>query len=128
NNCYRLIYTLAHAGLSLADSELFLNIAHPLYMTLCQAVPDVIPTARSEMEELPDLRPSDRNAQIESYKNRNLGFLSNPTVKAVLSRTAADGALTMQQLYDDRLIVIVNLETGGVLRTMDQEILANTLL
>lgn len=127
-NVFRIMYTLAHAGLSLADAKLFLNLEDPIYRHVLRAVPDVI--ARQEMEALPDMRESDRLAQIESCKNRFLGLLSNPVIELALGRV--DGALTFQQLYDERAIVIVNLETagdsGGVLRTMDQEILANLFL
>lgn len=123
-NVFRIVYTLAHAGLSLADAKLFLDTFSAIYRTICQACPDLI--ARQEMEDLPDMRQADRLAQLESAKNRFLGLLSNPIVEAILGKV--DGALNMQQIYNERLIVIVNLETGGVLRTMDQEILANLWL
>jgi hypothetical protein len=46
--------------------------------------------------------------------------------EAMVSRTR--GALDFQSLYDERAIVLVDLDLGGVLRPMDQEILANLFL
>lgn len=123
-NVTRILTTLAYTGLSLADAKLFLDLLSPAYRPLVQACPDLI--ARNEMDELPDLRVSDRLAQIESAKNRFLGLLSNPVFEAMVGRS--DGALDFQSLYDSRSIIIVNLELGGVLRPMDQEILANLFL
>ena len=123
-NVTRILTTLAYTGLSLADAKLFLDLLSPAYRPLVQACPDLI--ARNEMDELPDLRVSDRLAQIESAKNRFLGLLSNPVFEAMVGRS--DGALDFQRLYDERALVIVNLELGGVLRPMDQEILANLFL
>jgi hypothetical protein len=123
-NVVRILTTLGYTGLSLADAKLFLDLHSPVYRPLVQACPDLI--ARHEMQELPDLRVAERQAQIESAKNRFLGLLSNPLFEAIVSRSV--GALNFQQLYDDRAIVIVNLELGGVLRAMDQEILANLFL
>ncbi|HEX3151196.1 MAG TPA: hypothetical protein VHR66_24170 [Gemmataceae bacterium] len=123
-NVTRILTTLAYTGLSLADAKLFLDLQSPVYRPLVRACPDLI--ARHEMEELPDLRAADRLAQIESAKNRFLGLLSNPIFEAMVSR--ANGALNFQTLYDDRAIVLINLEMGGVRRPMDQEILANLFL
>jgi hypothetical protein len=123
-NVSRILSTLAYTGLSLADAKLFLDLESPVYRPLLQACPDLI--ARHEMEELPDLRASDRLAQIESAKNRFLGLLSNPVFELMVSRTT--GALDFQSLYDERAIVLVDLDLGGVLRPMDQQILANLFL
>lgn len=123
-NVSRILTTLAYTGLSLADAKLFLDLHSAVYRPLVRACPDLI--ARHEMEELPDLRAADRLAQIESAKNRFLGLLSNPVFEAMVSRTT--GALDFQSLYDERAIVLVDLDLGGVLRPMDQEILANLFL
>ncbi len=123
-NVTRILTTLAYTGLSLADAKLFLDVQSPLYAPLVRACPDLI--ARHEMAELPELRAPERQAQLESAKNRFLGLLSNPLFEAIVGRSR--GALNFQQLYDDHAIVIINLELGGVLRTMDQEILANLFL
>jgi hypothetical protein len=123
-NVTRILTTLAYTGLSLADARLFLDLLSPAYRPLVRACPDLI--ARHEMDELPDLRAADRVAQIESAKNRFLGLLSNPVFEAMVGR--CDGALDFQRLYDERAVVVVNLDLGGVLRPMDQQILANLFL
>ncbi len=123
-NTYRILSTLAYAGLSLADARLLLDLNSPIYRPLVRACPDLL--MREQMDELPGLRASDRQAQIESTANRFFGLLSNPIFAAMVSRTR--GALDFARLYEDRAIVIVDLELGGVFRPLDQQILANLFL
>ena len=124
----RILDTLSFVGLSIADARLFLDTASPVYRSLLKAVPDLL--AQHEMQELPGMRPADREGQIASTKNRFLGFLANPVIEAILGK--ARGGLDIEQLYRDGMIVIVNLQRGGdqgpVLREQDQEILANLWL
>jgi hypothetical protein len=123
-NTYRILSTLAYAGLSLADARLLLDLNSPIYRPLVRACPDLL--MREQMDELPDLRAADRQAQIESTANRFFGLLSNPIFAAMVSRT--EGALNFAELYAERAIVIVDLELGGVFRPLDQQILANLFL
>lgn len=123
-NTYRILSTLAYAGLSLADARLLLDLNSPIYKPLVRACPDLL--MREQMDELPELRAAERQAQIESTANRFFGLLSNPIFTAMVSRT--QGALNFGQLYDERAIVIVDLELGGVFRPLDQQILANLFL
>ena len=124
----RILDTLSFVGLSIADARLFLDTASPVYRSLLKAVPDLL--AQHEMQELPGMRPVDREGQIASTKNRFLGFLANPVIDAILGK--AQGALDIEPIYRAGMIVIVNLQRAGdegpVLREQDQEILANLWL
>ena len=55
-NLFQILYTLTHAGLSLADARFLLEI------------------------------------ELESLRNRVLGFLSNPVFETILGRTQGTGA------------------------------------
>lgn len=121
---HRLLNTVASLGMTLADVGLFLDIESPMYETLVEAVPDLM--ARHEMAELPEMRPTDREAVIGSTRNRVMGFLSNPVVEATLGR-AADAFSTRRAIREQQ-INLVNLEPGGVLSEEDQQIFANLYL
>ncbi|QDT40348.1 AAA-like domain protein [Gimesia alba] len=120
----RILKTLAELGLPLADAKHFLDVGSDVYNALVQAVPDVM--ARHFFENLAAGRPQDIREEIESTRNRILGFFSNPIIEAMLSRTS--GVLDFGQLRRKNAIVIVNLRQGGVLREEDQQILANLFL
>tara|TARA_R110002095_G_scaffold158524_1_gene137388 strand:- start:46753 stop:48534 length:1782 start_codon:yes stop_codon:yes gene_type:complete len=120
----RILTTLAQLGLPLADAKQFLDVGSDIYNALVQAVPDVM--ARHFFENLAAGRPQDIREEIESTRNRILGFFSNPITEAMLSRTT--GVLDFGQLRRKNAIVIVNLRRGGVLREEDQQILANLFI
>ena len=120
----RILTTLAELGLPLADAKQFLDVGSDIYNSLVQAVPDVM--ARHFFEHLAAGRPQDIREEIESTRNRILGFFSNPITEAMLSRTT--GVLDFGQLRRKNAIVIVNLRRGGVLREEDQQILANLFI
>ncbi|WP_145222617.1 type IV secretory system conjugative DNA transfer family protein [Gimesia alba] len=120
----RILTTLAELGLPLADAKQFLDVGSDIYNALVQAVPDVM--ARHFFENLAAGRPQDIREEIESTRNRILGFFSNPITEAMLSRTT--GVLDFGQLRRKNAIVIVNLRRGGVLREEDQQILANLFI
>jgi hypothetical protein len=116
----RLCRTAGFAGLAFADIRHFLDVRSELFPSLAQIAPDEL--AQKELMELREMRPSDRENLIASTKNRFLGFLENPIVEATLGRT--ERVLDMRQLIQDGAILIVNLESLGVLRPEDQQILA----
>lgn len=120
----RLLVTLASAGLSLADAQLFLNVGSPVYRSLVQAVPDLM--ARHEFDELSTMRATDRENIIESTKNRVLGLLANPIIESTFGRS--ESAIDVASLYERNAIVLLNLASQGVLREEDQSILANLWL
>ncbi len=120
----RILTTLAQLGLPLADAKHFLDVGSDIYKALVQTVPDVL--ARHFFENLADGRPQDIREEIESTRNRILGFFSNPITEAMLSRTSH--VLDFGQLRRNNAIVIVNLRRGGVLREEDQQILANLFI
>lgn len=122
---YRILRQLAMLGLSMADAVHFLDIGSEIYQLLVQNVSD--PMARSAFEELAGSRLREQKEEIESTRNRLLGFIDqNPIVTHMLGRT--DGVLDFRQLMQDGCFVIVDLRKDGVLRDEDQQIFANLFL
>jgi hypothetical protein len=120
----RVLTTLAVSGLTLPDARHFFQIGGDIYEALAAAAPDIL--ARTEMAELADMRPRDREDLIASTKNRLLGFLENPAVELALGRPG--GWLDVPTLIKERYVTIISLERGGVLRDEDVEIYANLWL
>ena len=120
----RILTSLAELKRPFADAKHFLDVGSEIYHQLVQAVPDMM--ARHFFENLAEGRPRDIREEIESTRNRMLGFFSNPIIEAMLSRTSC--VLDFGQLRRHRAIVIVNLRRGGVLWEEDQQILANLFI
>lgn len=122
---YRILRQLAMLGLSMADAVHFLDIGSEIYQLLVQNVSD--PIARSAFEELAGSRIREQKEEIESTRNRLLGFIDqNPIVTHMLGRT--DGVLDFRKLMQDGCYVVVDLRKDGVLRDEDQQIFANLFL
>jgi hypothetical protein len=120
----RVLTTMATAGMTLPDARHFFQVGGDVYQALANAAPDVL--ARLEMNELAEMRPREREDLIASTKNRLLGFLENPIVDLTLGRP--HGWFDPASMIRERMITIVSLERGGVLREEDQEIFANLWL
>jgi len=120
----RFLTMLARTGLTIADVRHFFDVTSPVYQALTSAAPDFV--AQFEMEQLAELRPSEREEQIGSTKNRFLNFLENPIVELTLGKP--DGLIDLRRAIQERAIIIVSLERGGVLRDEDVEIFANLWL
>lgn len=120
----RILTSLAELRLPLADAKHFLDVGSDIYNALVQTVPDVM--ARHFFENLASGRPQDIREELESTRNRILGFFNNPITESMLSRTS--GVLDFGQLRRKNAIVIINLRRGGVLREEDQQILANLFI
>ncbi|MFK7820080.1 MAG: type IV secretion system DNA-binding domain-containing protein, partial [Planctomycetaceae bacterium] len=122
---YRILRQLAILGLSMADAVHFLDIGSETYQLLVQNVTD--PIARSAFEELAGSRARDQKDEIESTRNRLLGFIDqNPIVTHILGRT--HGVLDFEDLIQEGNYVIVDLRKGGFLRDEDQQVFANLFL
>src|SRR5207244_3114045 len=102
----------------------FFDPYSPVYAPLARLAPDAI--AQQELSQLAELRLRDREEFIASTKNRFLGFLKNPFVELALGKI--DGALDARQLIQEGAIVLINLESGTILRDEDREIFANAWL
>jgi hypothetical protein len=120
----RFLTMLARAGLSLADVRHFFDVQSPIYQALIKIAPDFV--SRLEMEQLAAMRPKDREELIASTKNRFLGFLENPIVEMTLGQV--ENVYDVSKLIENRAIVIISLEPGGVLSDSDVEIFANLWL
>jgi hypothetical protein len=116
--------TCAEHRLTFPDCRHFFDVGSEIYDALARATPDLL--ARTEMADLAEMRPRDREELIGSTKNRVLNYLANPVVSLTLGRP--DGWIDARQLVRERYITIVSLERGGVLREEDVEIFANLWL
>jgi hypothetical protein len=120
----RSLGTCAEHQLTIPDSRHFFDVGGEVYQALTRATPEII--ARTEMADLAEMRPRDREELIGSTKNRVLNYLANPVVSLTLGRPS--GWIDARQLVRERYITIVSLERGGVLREEDVEIFANLWL
>ncbi|MCA9062835.1 MAG: type IV secretion system DNA-binding domain-containing protein [Planctomycetaceae bacterium] len=122
---YRILRQLALLGLSMADAVHFLDIGSEIYQLLVKNVAD--PMAKVAFEELAGSRLKEQKEEIESTRNRLLGFVDqNPIVTHMVGRT--HDVLDFRQLMHGGFFVIIDLRKGGVLRPEDQQIFANLFL
>ena len=125
-NATRVSHTASRLGLAAADEELFLDTQSEYYPVLCQGVTS--PIHRSEMLELRDARPVDRENQLGSFKNRKLTQYANPLMQAIHAKTAQSGAYSFEEGYRLGQIWIGNVHRGTTLREMDQQVICNEVL
>lgn len=122
---YRILTWLTNFGLSMADAVHFLDIGSPIYQLLVQNVGDFMD--RNAFLRLESAREREQEEQLESTRNRLLGFLKqNPLVTQMLGR--AHGCLDFSQLIRDGYFIVVDLSQGNALRDEDQQIFANLYL
>lgn len=122
---YRILHWLANLGLSMADAVHFLDIGSPIYQLLVKNVGDFMD--RNAFLRLESAREREQEEQLESTRNRMLGFLKqNPLVTHMLGRTT--DCLDFRKLIREGYYIVVDLNQGEALRDEDQQIFANLYL
>ncbi|MGD9648111.1 MAG: hypothetical protein AB7U73_20530 [Pirellulales bacterium] len=118
--------TLAECGLTVPDVECFFDVTSDVYQAIVACAPGLI--ERLELAALADMKPREREEAIASTKNRFIGFLQNPIVRAMLGNVDRERLLDFSRLRREQAIVHVNLDRAGLLRDEDVHVLANLFL
>ncbi|MGD9644337.1 MAG: hypothetical protein AB7U73_01410 [Pirellulales bacterium] len=118
--------TLAECGLTVPDVECFFDVTSDVYRAIVAGAPGLM--ERLELAALADMKPREREEAIASTKNRFIGFLQNPIVRAMLGNVDGDRPLDFSRLRREQAIVHVNLDRAGLLRDEDVHVLANLFL
>ncbi len=116
-----LLRSAAYLGLSLADIVHFFDIGSELYHVLTQSILNEVD--RREFARLAELNVGDQEQAISSTKNRVQGLLAAPVMRMHLGVTK--NTIDVQQLIEQRAIVIVDLETLDQISTEHQSLIAN---
>lgn len=120
----RWLRALAFLNLSVADVRHFIDVSSDVYQGLTRLIPDMM--ARSEMDEIADVRLSEREEQIASAKNRFLSLLENSVIEAHLGKV--EGVLNAADILATGRSIIFDVSKEGMLSDDDQQILANIYL
>jgi hypothetical protein len=120
-----LLLTAALSGLNVADLVHFLEVNSPAFRLIAQLCPDLV--LRSQLEELPEMRPAEREQEISSTRSRLLALFENVVVQMILGRND-DGVLDMNRIIDSGTSIIFDLSRQGMLSHEDQKMIANLYL
>ena len=123
--CTTLFTIGAVSGLNVVDLLQLLDVSSPLFPLLSELCPNVI--AKAQLQELPKMRPADREFEISSTRSRMMALFENPIMQAILGRND-NSVLDMDQIIDEGRTIIFDLATENMLSREDQKMVANLYL